>query len=302
MDIIVAPQAVPAIWSESLAFLKNQIAEKTRIDYRNDLAAFVRFVGKAALAVTPADIINYKEMMEAKGLKPATIHKRLAVVRSFYKFLSMTLNVPNPAVCVKLPKVSDESTRAVLSLQEAMRLLSVIETDSTLGKRDKAIIGLLLVNGLRSIEVSRANIGDIHFVDGYTVLRVRGKGGRIADTKLREDVYAAIQDYASARTAALPDEPLFLSIGNLAKGRISPKTIQARVKHYLALAGIKKPNLSCHSLRHSCAVLTLSIGGADLVKVQRLLRHADPKITMRYLSSLDSLKDHGVDHNPISLA
>lgn len=98
------------------------------------------------------------------------------------------------------------------------------------------------------------------------------------------------------------DEALFTSIGNLARGRISSRTIQARVRHYMALAGIQKPNLTTHSLRHTCAVLTLSIGGADIVKVQKMLRHQDPKITMRYLSSLDSLRDHGVDQNPISLA
>jgi site-specific recombinase XerD len=302
MDVIIRQRTAPVIWSESLAFLKNQIAEKTRSDYRAELRLFALWVRKDALSVISSDIIAWKEELEGRGLSISTIHKKLTVVRSFYRFLSQTLNVPNPALCVKLPKVADDSSKAVLSLQEAMRLLSIIDTSTTLGKRDRAIVGLLLINGLRSIEVSRASIQDIHSVDGFTVLKVHGKGGRIADTKLREDVWKAIQTYLEMRSGAKPDEPLFLSIGNLAKGRISSRTVQARVRHYLVVAGIQKPNLTTHSLRHTAAVLTLSIGGADLVKVQRMLRHQDPKVTMRYLSSLDNLREHGVDQNPISLA
>ena len=132
--------------------------------------------------------------------------------------------------------------------------------------------------------------------------RVRGKGGKIADAKLREDVQEAIRAYLALRKAAEPDMPLFLALGNLGKGRISPKTVQARVRHYLRLAGIQRSNLTAHSLRHTCAVLTLSIGKADLVQVQRLLRHSDPKVTMRYVQSLDWLRDNAVDRNPFSLS
>lgn len=300
--ITVRTEIVPPVWSdEVLSFLRNQLCEKTRSAYRAELRLFALWIGKPALAVMPGDIIAYKESLEARTLAPATIHRRLAVVRSFYRFLSQMLNVPNPALCVKLPKVSDESTRAVLSLQETIRLIEAIPKDTVIGKRDRALFGLLAVCGLRSIECSRANVGDIHVVDGFMVMRVVGKGNRIGQTKLRDDVWKAIQDYLSTRTEAKADEPLFLSIGNLAKGRISSKTVQARVKHYMALAGVLKPNLSCHSLRHGCAIHTLSIGDADIVQVQRMLRHADPKVTMRYLTALDSLKNHGVDRNPISL-
>ena len=125
MNIIVTQQAAPAIWNESLiAFLQNQTADKTRSDYRRELAMFARWVGKSALAVTPSDIISYKSEMEEKGLKPSTVHKKVAVIKSFYKFLGMTLNVPNPAMCVKLPRVEDTSSKAVLSLlRETARFL-----------------------------------------------------------------------------------------------------------------------------------------------------------------------------------
>ncbi len=283
-------------------FLVQQDAKKTRTDYRSELRLFGTWIGKQFQEVTPLDLIAYRQALEERGLKAATIHKKLSVLRSFFTFVAQTFNLPNPALCVRLPKVNDQSMKAVLSLQEVGRFLSVIDNRTAVGKRDLAIIGLLLVNGLRTIEVSRASVNDIHEIEGISVLKVHGKGGKIADVKLREDVHGAIRAYLETRGTLEPDAPLFLAIGNLGKGRISEKTIQARVRHYLRLAGIQKPNLTAHSLRHTCAVLTLSLGKADLVQVQRLLRHSDPKVTMRYVQSLDWLKDNAVDRNPISLA
>jgi len=282
-------------------FLTQLDSEKSRTDYRNDLRLFVEWVHKPVQEVTPLDILAYRRSMEERGLKSATIHKRLSVLRSFFLFLHQTFNLQNPALCVKLPKITDQSSKAVLSLQEVGKLLSVLDTSSLLGKRDRAILGLLLVNGLRTIEVSRADVGDIHDVDGIHVLKVKGKGNKIADAKLRQDVYEAIMDYVEARGGAEPEEPLFLSIGNLARGRISPKTIQTRVRGYFAEAGISKSQLSPHSLRHTCATLTLSIGNADLLQVQQLMRHSSPTVTHRYLASISFLKNNAVDRNPISL-
>lgn len=292
----------PADLTEYLhPFLVQQDAEKTRNDYRSELRLFSVWLRKPVREVTPLDLIAYRKALEERGLQPATIHKKLSVLRSFFTFVSQMFNLPNPALCVRLPKVNDQSMKAVLSLQEVGRFLSVIDNRAVLGKRDLAIMGLLLVNGLRTIEVSRATVEDMHEIEGISVLKVHGKGGKIADVKLREDVHGAIRSYLDVRNDVEPDAPLFLAVGNLARGRISEKTIQARVRHYLKLAGIQKPNLTAHSLRHTCAVLTLSLGKADLIQVQRLLRHSDPKVTMRYVQSLDWLKDNAVDRNPISI-
>jgi len=94
--------------------------------------------------------------------------------------------------------------KATLSLQEVGKLLSVIDTQKAVGRRDLAIMGLLLVNGLRSIEVSRVNLEDIREIEGYTVLKVRGKGGKIMDAKLRQDVHDAILSYLANRGCANP--------------------------------------------------------------------------------------------------
>ncbi len=251
--------------------------------------------------MTALDIIAFRRSLEERGCKPITVAKKLAVLRSFYRFLHEAFNVPNPALCVRLPRVTDDSTRAVLTLQEANRFLTVIDTSTVIGKRDLAMMSMLAVLGLRTIEVSRCNVEDIHDVEGCAVMRVKGKGGRIADAKIRDDVHTAIKAYLSTRVIQDTREPLFLAIGNLARGRICPKTIQERVRHYFRTAGIQKPRLSAHSLRHTAALLTLSVGKADLLSVQRMLRHTDPKVTLTYLRALDFLKDNAVDRNPISL-
>lgn len=282
-------------------FLAVQTAQKTRTDYASELRLFGLWIGKRVEEITPLDLIAYRQHLEAKGLRTITIYKKLSVLRSFFAFFSQTFNKPNPALPLRLPKITDESSKAVLSLQEAMRLLSVINPSTTLGKRDRAIVGLMLVCGLRSCEISRANAGDIHEIEGYKVLKVRGKGNKLADCKLREDVYAAIQAYLAVRGEAKADGPLFVGIGNFAQGRIGTQAVQLRVRQYFKLAGIDKPNLGSHSLRHTCATLCLSVGKADLLQVQRLLRHASPTTTQRYLRSLDWLKDNAVDRNPVSL-
>lgn len=282
-------------------FLTQQNCEKTKQDYRCELRLFGLWVQKKPQEVTTLDIIAFRKHLEERGLKPVTVAKKLAVLRSFYRFLHEAFGFPNPALPVRIPRVTDDSTRAVLTLQESNRLLSMIDTSTVIGKRDLSILSMLCVLGLRTIEVSRCSIEDIHEVEGRAVLRVKGKGGRVADALLREDVYAVIKAYLATRTIRSTQEPLFLAIGNLAKGRISPKTIQERVRFYFRLAGITKPRLSAHSLRHSAALLTLSVGKADLVSVQRMLRHSDPKVTLTYLRALDFLKDNAVDRNPISL-
>lgn len=282
-------------------FLIQQASEKTKKDYWQEVRLFAEWVRKPVQHVTPLDIIAYRQMLEAKGLKTATVYKRLSILRSFFTFLSQTFQFQNPALPVRLPKLIDESSKAVLSLQEAMRFLSVIDASTPLGKRDRAICALLLICGLRTCEVSRADAGDLHEIEGFRVLRVHGKGNKDADCKLREDVYAAIQEYVQTRGDMKPDDPLFLATGNLAKGRITAQAIQVRVRQYFRKAKIAKPRLTVHSLRHSCATLCLTVGKADLLSVQRLLRHGNIQTTLRYLKSIDHLRDNAVDRNPVSL-
>lgn len=283
-------------------WLADQESEATRRTYLSEVKAFREWVRKPAQAVHIGDVVAYKEHLAARALEPATIAKKLSTLRSFYKFAhAQGLTLTNPTQGVKLPKVQQETTRDFLSLAEVDKLLSQVDTDTLIGKRDLAILGLLLVNGLREVEVTRANVGDLKEVEGIHVLAVHGKGGREDETVLRADVHQTIMSYLEARGSDLQaDDPLFVGTNHRAGKRLNTRTIRARIEHYLDKAGIRRPGVSGHSFRHT-AITWPILAGATLVQAMELARHADPRTTKRYFHNLDKLRNHAVNLSPIGL-
>ena len=293
----VAAAEVFDIW------LADQESEATRRTYLSEVKAFQEWVRKPAQAVHIGDVVAYKEHLVAQGLEPATIAKKLSTLRSFYKFAhAQGLTPTNPTQGVKLPKVQQETTRDFLSLAEVDKLLNQVDISTLIGKRDLAILGLLLINGLREVEVVRANVGDMKEVDGIHVLAVHGKGGREDETVLREDVYQALMAYLDTRGDDMKvDDPLFVGTNHRAGRRLNTRTIRARIEHYLERASIRRPGISGHSFRHT-AITWPILAGATLVQAMELARHTDPRTTKRYFHNLDKLRNHAVHLSPIGLA
>jgi len=284
-----------------LSFIRNQSSFNTKRDYRTEIELFYRSVGKKASEVTLADILAYKEILDAKGLKPATIAKKLTVLRRLFTFLYEQGVIPiNPSAGVKLPKVSNETTREILSLAECNHLIASIDASNVLGKRDKAVVSLLLVNGLRVCEIVRANVGDLVQSDGCWVLRVRGKGGKLADTRIRDDVYAVLRSYLDSRKEPQETDPLFMGTTHRAKERLARRSVQHMVKTRLKRIGINHPHVSTHSLRHS-SITHLINGGASLIAAQEFARHSNPTTTQRYFHNLDRIRNHAVLVQPIQV-
>ena len=285
--------------SHVLAFIKNQSCFNTKHNYRMEIALFYRTLGKRASDVSLHDLLNYKDLLEERALKPITIAKKLTVLRRLFTFLYEQGVIPtNPSAGLKLPKTSNETTREILSLTECNHFLHSIETDTIRGKRDKAIIALLLINGLRVCEIARANIGDLVQTDGCWVLRVRGKGGKIIDTRIRDDVRKVIQAYLKARGRVEERDALFIGTTHRAKDRIARRNVQHMVKTRLKNLGIDHPHVSTHSLRHS-SITHLINSGASLIAAQDFARHLNPATTQRYFHNLDRLKNHAVMMQPI---
>jgi site-specific recombinase XerD len=285
--------------AEIMSFIRNQSCFNTKHNYRMEIALFYRTVGKRASNVSIQDLLGYKELLEAKGLKPITIAKKLTVLRRLFTFLYEQGVIPtNPSAGVKLPKTSSETTREILSLADCNKLIASIDTSTVRGKRDKAIIVLLLVNGLRVCEITRANVGDLIQSNGYRVLRVRGKGGKLIDTRIRDDVHAVIQAYVRTRKELKENDPLFLGTTCRSGKRLERRTVQYMVKARLKCLGIDHPHISTHSLRHS-SITHLINGGATLIAAQDFARHANPATTQRYFHNLERLKNHAVMMQPI---
>ena len=146
---------------------------------------------------------------------------------------------------------------------------------------------LLAVNaGLRTIEISRANIKDLETKGGQTVIYIWGKGHTEPDQKkpLAQEVAAAISEYLQSRTDhPTGNSPLFVSTGNRSGGkRIAPTTISTMLKRAMQAAGFDSERITAHSLRHTAGTAIQEISG-DIYATQKYMRHSNPATTEIYL-------------------
>jgi len=284
-------------------FLSNQLSEHTRRAYKCDIRIFLdTFSGRDLEKITPEDIACYRNSL-LKALQPATVARKLAVIRQFFRFcVGNGFLKRNPAQMVRSPKVSQYTTTNGLTKEQAESLLRQPDRNTVMGKRDYAILCLMLHNGLRNSEVTNIQWGDFAEERGNVILNIRGKGGKESVTKIKPVVMAAIEDYVQSSGRELDkDSPLFIGEKtnsvihwNRIGKPLSTGGIRYIVKKYGRMAGINK-RISPHSLRHTCITLCLD-GGGTIRHAQYLARHEDPKTTIRYDRNKNNLDDHGTDY------
>jgi integrase/recombinase XerC/integrase/recombinase XerD len=200
---------------------------------------------------------------------------------------------PNIAKDIKGIKGASFFMKDPLSQKQIKELFLSIDTKTVFGKRDYAILNLMVRTGLRSIEVCSADVGDIRQYDGEVLLYVRSKG---RDTKdefvlLTKETINPILAYLKERDDAKLSAPLFASESNRNRsGRLTTRSIRGLVKKYLRGIGLDHVRLSSHSLRHTFATLALS-NGAPVMQVKEALRHKDIQSTMVYAHMIDRLKN-----------
>jgi site-specific recombinase XerD len=257
-------------------------------------------------SATTGDVKAYRQDLVSAHYKSASIAHRLAVLRRFYQAaVNAGLRPDNPATGVRPPKekraVEDFDYLSEVELTLLLRSVSVDYKEKNL--RDRALLALLGLQGLRTIEIERANVSDLERRGDSTALLVHGKG-RDRLVYLRPDVLDALDDYLSLRSKAEHDAqgvPLFASVGNYAGGkRISRRGIRKVVDFYLLKAGLKKSGLSNHALRHTAATLGYK-HSHDLRAVQDMLGHADPKTTARYARVVNMAKSNPALAVPVKL-
>jgi integrase/recombinase XerD len=186
----------------------------------------------------------------------------------------------------------------VLSVKQARRLLAQVDTSSRQGKRDYAILLLLMRTGIRRSECAALQLGDLREELGHNVLILRhAKGDQRRVVKLPVVVLRVLDDYLTAcnRSRQLaPTEPLFIRFTKGDHPRdegVSDQLIARVVAGYARKAGL---TLSPHSLRATFVTLALE-GGARLDQVQYAVGHADPRTTQRYQARKLNLDRHAVD-------
>jgi site-specific recombinase XerD len=216
----------------------------------------------------------------------------LTAVRRFYDYLVSTGRAgENPARKVKgAPRPRRHLTDSI-SRRDVGRLLDAIDSTTPLGRRDEAILSLMVRAGLSEIEIVRLNLGDLKSRGGNKVIYVQGK------SKDRKDEYVTLTPsleeslgrYIDERGASAPDEPLFWGVGNRAvKDRISTRGLRARINHYFETSGIKKKGVKPASLRHTAAILAIE-EGATVSEIQRLLRLRTTESALQYFEEAREL-------------
>ncbi len=239
------------------------------------------------------DVIAFRDELTASGHKPTTVQNYITAARLFFSWTAQEGLYPNIADRLKGAKLDKEHKRDYLTSRQVKDVLSAIERDTELGLRDYAMLTLMTTGGLRTIEVSRANVEDMRALGDHTVLYVQGKGRdeKTEYIKVSAPVEAAIRAYLGTRENVQGHEPLFTSLSNNNRGdRLTTRSIRGMVKKRLKEAGYESSRLTAHSLRHTAVTLSL-LAGKDLAEVQQFARHANIATTMIYNHALEKTKN-----------
>ncbi len=261
--------------------------------YRRTLKQYFKWVSCEGLAMGEIQlmhIVKYKADLLASGKSSLTVGTYITTVRRFYAWAEAKKYYPNIAKGVKTPKRAQQFKKQPLTASESTELLNQVSN-----ARDLAIINLCLRTGLRTIEVVRANEGDIQTKGGQVILNVHGKGrdGKDQFVILTNKAQAPITDYLKTRGIVLGKlkpgqgaEPLFISNSNKNKGeRLDTRTIRRIAKNNLIGIGLNSHYYTAHSLRHTTAVSILRAGGT-LENAQGVLRHSNPATTQIYTATI----------------
>lgn len=253
--------------------------------YREDLTQAVGFFhdklgADAEIArIGSRHIRAYIAWMSEQGYAKTTIARRLAAIRSWFRFLCRNGVVSaNPCDGVRGPR-QEKKLPHFLSGEQIRQLLAAPQGDSPADLRDRAMLESLYSAGLRVAELVGLNLDDLDLDEG--LITVRGKGRRERLAMLGKPAVAAIRAWLAARDSIVP-----ATLGQLAVflnqrgGRLTTRSVGRLLEKYLAIVGLD-PRTSPHTLRHSFATHLLD-AGADIRGVQELLGHKSLTTTQIY--------------------
>lgn len=265
----------------------------TRRAYRNDVRDFLVFNGLSGTAqlrqVTRVHVITWRAHLVGRGLSDATIRRKLSAVSSLFSFLAENNSVLiSPVEGVKRPKSdSSEGKTPALGDRQARDLLDAPDKGTLKGKRDFAILSVLLYHALRRDELCKLQVKDLHDRRDVKHLRVHGKGSKLRYIPAHPATIEAIYDYLDAAGHRNdPEGALFRPIRNNRTGNkekpLSSDAIWRIVREYALKAGIAlSERMAPHALRATAATNALE-NDADIAKVQQFLGHANIATTRIY--------------------
>lgn len=282
---------------EYVAYLSSEkMKSKNTIEaYRSDILNYLYYLEnhiaiKSINDVNTEHILDYLKYLKKLGYSSTSSSRELSALKSFHKFLYLEhYTTSNPAITISAPKI-DKKLPTVLSVDEVMRLLSILNTDTPYNARNQAMIEVMYGTGLRVSELVNLKLNELHLTS--KMISTTGKGSK--------ERIVPINDYASKilREYIINYRPLLLKKGkdqsyvflnNLGEP-LSRQSFFLILKRLAKEAGIEK-EISPHTLRHSFATHLLE-RGTDLRYIQEMLGHEDISTTQIYTHlSKQKLKD-----------
>jgi integrase/recombinase XerD len=287
--------------------LQADITHTSRTTYRRSLSRFVswckeRFINSLdALPLYRETLLEYKQYLDEKNLKPFTRSLYLVAIRQFFTWTETILLYPNIAKGLRgIKRLTKTHHKDSLTRDQVVTLLNTINRKDLLGARDYAMIYLLVHTGLRLIEIAGIAISDIEIQNDTTdaLLWVRGKGrdGKDAFVVLVSETLGVIHSYIKKRKEyeeLNPDSILFVVHGpfkDIKKNKkLSNTSLSRIIRKRMISAGIKNKRISAHSLRHTFGVMAIQ-AGASLYEVQLAMRHSSSNTTQVYLGDIEQIK------------
>ena len=268
--------------------LRNEqnVSPHTERSYQSDLEQFAAFVDDADPAsIGHQDLRTYLGHLIGLKIRKTSLARKLSAIRAFYKYLNRTgVLQSNPARLIATPK-QDKRLPAVLTVDDALRLMNAPDHDEASELRDRAVLETLYSTGIRASELIGIDHEDIDRQD--RLIRIRGKGRKERIVPVGEKALEAIDAYHSQKPSSPKDRAVFS--GPSGK-RLTARTVQRILGNYWKKLGLSQ-KASPHTLRHSFATHLLE-SGADLRAIQELLGHASLSTTQRYTHlNLDALME-----------
>jgi len=286
-----------------LAAILSDYSRETARAYDKSLRLFREWLaegGDTLQTVTPLHFRNWRDHLREGDYSVATVNLWLSGVRSFYRWLvEQNTTRWNPTEGVKGASRRGKSRRHKREELTGSEVQAVLDTcvDSPDGRRDRAILTLMAYCALRTVEVQRADLGDLQTRDGRKVLWVRGKGHAEADDFVVLPIPAevAVQAWLAVQIERVGTDALFVSVGNRSRGRrLTRTTIRHTIKRRFRDAGIISGRKTTHSLRHS-AISSAIRHGAEPIQVQAMARHKSFDTTLGYYHEIERTSNPAED-------
>ncbi len=258
--------------------IEKNVSNHTIINYTIDLKAFSLFLGDRDIdSVDHLVLRRFLAELRGKNYSKRTIARKLASLRSFFKFLYREGHIKsNPITAISYPKL-DKKLPKFLDVGKVTKLILSPDVKTPSGLRDRAILETLYSCGIRVSELVGLDIDDVDFISG--VIKVLGKGRKERMVPIGDMALLSIRKYTEGKlhSRAKDKRAVFL---NGRGGRLTDRSVRRVVDKYIHACSIGE-KISPHSLRHSFATHLLD-RGADLRSVQELLGHMNLSTTQIY--------------------